>query len=59
MNRRSLLVLGWVLIFLLAGGAATAHAAIEFTAEEQAYLARSGPIRMCVDPDWAPFERIN
>jgi diguanylate cyclase (GGDEF)-like protein len=41
-----------------------AHAAVAsdttlaFTAEEQAYLARSPSIRMCVDPDWVPFERI-
>jgi len=26
---------------------------------ERAYLAQLGPVTMCVDPDWAPFERIN
>jgi diguanylate cyclase (GGDEF)-like protein len=45
--------------------ASFAHAAdpsstdIAFTAEEQSYLARTKSIRMCVDPDWIPFERIN
>ena len=29
------------------------------SAEEQRYLGTLGPITMCVDPDWAPFERIN
>ncbi|RIX41577.1 MAG: diguanylate cyclase [Rhodocyclales bacterium GT-UBC] len=32
---------------------------IQFTPSEQAYLARVGKVSMCVDPDWAPFERIN
>ena len=32
---------------------------MEFTAQEKAYIAQVGVIRMCVDPDWAPFERIN
>ncbi|WP_306554757.1 diguanylate cyclase domain-containing protein [Acidovorax sp.] len=33
--------------------------AMEFTAAEKAYIAKAGVIKMCVDPDWAPFERIN
>ena len=32
---------------------------IVFTPQEKAYLQKSGTIKMCVDPDWAPFERIN
>lgn len=32
--------------------------AMEFTAAEKAYIAKAGVIKMCVDPDWAPFERI-
>lgn len=32
---------------------------IEFTPEEKTYITQAGAIRMCVDPDWAPFERIN
>lgn len=32
---------------------------IDFTAQEQAYIAQARTIRMCVDPDWMPFERIN
>ncbi len=34
-------------------------ATIEFNAQEQAYIAQAKPIRMCVDPDWMPFERID
>lgn len=33
--------------------------AIGLTADEQAYVERVGSIRMCVDPDWTPFEHIN
>ena len=29
------------------------------TPEEEAYLASRGPVRMCVDPDYAPFETID
>jgi len=32
---------------------------ILFTPKEQNYLQKRGPITMCVDPDWMPFERIN
>lgn len=32
---------------------------IKFTAQEQAYIDRAPIIKMCVDPDWVPFERIN
>lgn len=32
---------------------------LQFTAEEQAYIQHAKPIKMCVDPDWVPFERIN
>jgi diguanylate cyclase (GGDEF)-like protein len=45
--------------------AATARAADEpfspigFTSREQAFIEHAGTIKMCVDPDWAPFERIN
>lgn len=36
-----------------------ASAGIEFTEQEKAYIERTGVIKMCVDPDWVPFERIN
>lgn len=39
------------------GGMATGS--VVLTAEEQAYLERHPRVRLCVDPDWAPFERIN
>lgn len=32
---------------------------IEFSPQEQAYIAQAQAIKMCVDPDWVPFERIN
>ncbi len=32
---------------------------LQFTAEEQAYIQHAKPVKMCVDPDWVPFERIN
>jgi diguanylate cyclase (GGDEF)-like protein/PAS domain S-box-containing protein len=45
---------------LVISSMASANAlAIEFTPTETAYIAKVGKIKMCVDPDWAPFERIN
>lgn len=32
---------------------------LSFTTEEQAYIQSTESIKMCVDPDWVPFERIN
>lgn len=52
----------WLLTLLWIGLAAVANASeapITFTPEEKAYIAQAGVVKMCVDPDWAPFERIN
>ncbi|MCP4215453.1 MAG: transporter substrate-binding domain-containing protein, partial [bacterium] len=32
---------------------------IRLSGKERVYLARRGPIKMCVDPFWMPFEKIN
>jgi len=32
---------------------------IHLTDEERAYLARAGPIDICIDPNWMPFERFD
>lgn len=32
---------------------------VGLTAEEQAYLDALGPVKICIDPDWEPYERIN
>lgn len=51
-----------VCVFIFAIWVSFAHAsdlAIEFTEQEKAYLQTAAPIKMCVDPDWVPFERIN
>jgi signal transduction histidine kinase/ABC-type amino acid transport substrate-binding protein len=40
-------------------GAIDGAAVPPLSAEERAYLARHPVVRLCVDPDWAPFERIN
>jgi len=32
---------------------------IDLTPQEKAYLEKVGSIKMCVDPDWIPFEHIN
>lgn len=35
------------------------HPAFELTVAEEEYLRQLGPVTMCVDPDWRPFEYIN
>lgn len=32
---------------------------IELTPEEGIYLLNKGPVKMCVDPNWMPYERID
>jgi diguanylate cyclase (GGDEF)-like protein len=52
-------------VYLLAGLSLSIQAAdsgfytIEFTEQERAYINQVAPIKMCVDPDWTPFEHIN
>ncbi|QAR34439.1 diguanylate cyclase [Geovibrio thiophilus] len=33
--------------------------ALEFTSAEEEYIKNNPEVRLCVDPDWVPFERIN
>lgn len=54
--------IGFAIVMLAAcwvASADTTAPTIEFTPTELAYINKVGAIRMCVDPDWAPFERIN
>lgn len=50
-------------IFCTAPDAATTAgadgASVALSETERAWLAASGPVTMCVDPDWEPFERID
>lgn len=32
---------------------------VELTSQERDYLQKLGPIKACVDPDWAPFETLS
>jgi diguanylate cyclase (GGDEF)-like protein/PAS domain S-box-containing protein len=48
-----------MLAISLIGCANAAEPPIEFTPVEKAYIAQASAIKMCVDPDWVPFERIN
>ncbi len=50
-----------VLFFMLlaaVSGASAQTPAIVFTPAEATYIHQSAGIKMCVDPDWVPFERI-
>lgn len=63
MPARTPLVFTLTMVFILAiSSIATVGASeppIEFTPVEKAYIAQVGTIKMCIDPDWVPFERIN
>ena len=50
------------IIVMVVGSAnivSASETAIDFTHQEKAFIEKAGAIKMCVDPDWAPFERIN
>ncbi|MDD2351878.1 MAG: transporter substrate-binding domain-containing protein [Synergistaceae bacterium] len=32
---------------------------VPLTVEEKEYIQKLGPVKMCVDPDWEPYEKIN
>jgi PAS domain S-box-containing protein len=47
---------------LLSVGAAAQSAdggVLPWNASEQSYLNARGPVRMCIDPDWMPYEKID
>lgn len=48
-----------VLLPFFVGPLMAAEPLVELSDTERAYLTRLGPVRLCVDPDWFPFERIN
>jgi signal transduction histidine kinase len=55
-RRRTVLFFLWAAVSFLAPSRAFA---LEFTGQESRYIREHGPVTMCVDPDWAPFESIN
>lgn len=59
MLKRPLLILAALIATTALDASAQPAGKISFTPEEQAYLAKAAPVRMCIDPDWAPFERLN
>ena len=46
-------------VFLSVNIADASETGIKFTLQDKAYIEKADTIKMCVDPDWAPFERIN
>lgn len=54
-----------IVAFVATSWMAFAHASgspqpiIDLTPQEKSYIEKVSSIKMCVDPDWAPFERIN
>ncbi len=55
----------WIYVYVATFWAVFASAAdlpqpiIDFTLQEKTYIQKTGSIKMCVDPDWIPFEHIN
>ena len=53
-----------IIVFMLLSalwqvGAAQGQSTVILTDSERAYMHARGPITMCVDPEWMPYERIN
>lgn len=46
------------LLWLLFPPMARSQPLVELTQEERDYLDRLGPVLMCVDPDWEPYEKL-
>lgn len=46
-----------LLLLLLLPGISRATA-VQFTPAEQRFIRESGPVALCVDPDWPPFEYV-
>jgi len=58
--RQAMILLIWLTgLFYVAIGQAQQQKTVELTADEHLYIKQHGVIKMCVDPDWEPYERIN
>ncbi len=58
--RYVLILIVWLTgLFYGVSGQVQQQKTIELTADEQFYIKQHGEIKMCVDPDWEPYERIN
>lgn len=58
-NLAVIVALSIMMLLCSANAVSASETLIDFTPQERAYIAKAGAIKMCVDPDWAPFERIN
>lgn len=47
-----------LLCILLPGVAGATSGTAPFTPAEQRFIRESGPVTLCVDPDWPPFEHV-
>lgn len=47
-----------LLCILLPGVAGATSGTAPFTPAEQRFIRESGPVALCVDPDWPPFEHV-
>ena len=45
--------------FIVRWGFMHLRSRLELSAEERRYLRERGPVKVCVDPNWMPFEAIN
>ena len=57
-HKNGALVLALCLLWLLFPPMARSQPLVELTQEERDYLDQLGPVLMCVDPDWAPYEKL-
>jgi len=59
--KRALIVVAIMLIILIntVSATVTAQGAIDLTDKEKAYIQSKGSIKLVVDPDWYPYEKIN
>ena len=53
------LALALCLLWLLFPPMACSQPLVELTQEEREYLDQLGPVLMCVDPDWEPYEKLD
>ncbi|WP_371322622.1 diguanylate cyclase [Dechloromonas sp. ZY10] len=56
---KKLLLVCVLCLHALDGHCSPPATSVPLSEAERSYLAQLGPITMCVDPDWTPFERIN
>lgn len=58
MNEKKLAGLGFLVFVMAISSGAMQSGRVDFTVEEKEFLSKKGTLKICIDPQWMPLERL-